>query len=271
MRCARGIEFEEKPDYMIIGEINSEIYYLKMTITFKDSNDAILILVRNRFSLHRIIVTLTSSGKIFGIDSKSGKIVWSVYESELKNDGHSTINIYVQCSSAHYPYPAHCTVINKNGFVLSFDPITENILNKLHFKTQVMQTMLMSHHDSQSLKPIIIVDKNLNPIIYPSLSKSLFVLLKDVYFMLIADPTTTSLFGLSFDESDENDLRTRKVWQIDLPNANVNNLQVVFKRYNEHVHSQGRVMGDRNVLYKYLNPNLVVVVTESTHSQEKGN
>ena len=148
MRCARGIEFEEKPDYMIIGEINSEIYYLKMTITFKDSNDAILILVRNRFSLHRIIVTLTSSGKIFGIDSKSGKIVWSVYESELKNDGHSTINIYVQCSSAHYPYPAHCTVINKNGFVLSFDPITENIFNKLHFKTQVMQTMLMSHHDS---------------------------------------------------------------------------------------------------------------------------
>ena len=62
--------------------------------------------------------------------------------------------------------------------------------------------MLMSHHDSQSLKPIIIVDKNLNPIIYPSSSNSLFVLLKDVYFMLIADPTTASLFGLSFGQSD---------------------------------------------------------------------
>lgn len=31
---------------------------------------------------------------------------------------------------------------------------------------------------------------------------------------------------------------------------------------SEHVHSQGRVLGDRSVLYKYLNPNLVVVVTE---------
>ena len=30
----------------------------------------------------------------------------------------------------------------------------------------------------------------------------------------------------------------------------------------EHVHSQGRVLGDRSVLYKYLNPNLVAVVTE---------
>ena len=31
---------------------------------------------------------------------------------------------------------------------------------------------------------------------------------------------------------------------------------------SEHVHSQGRVLGDRSVLYKYLNPNLVVVVAE---------
>ena len=62
------------------------------------------------------------------------------------------------------------------------------------------------------------MDKNLNPIIYPSSSNSLFVLLKDVYFMLIADPTTASLFGLSFGQSDENILRTRKVWEINLPN-----------------------------------------------------
>ena len=32
--------------------------------------------------------------------------------------------------------------------------------------------------------------------------------------------------------------------------------------FTEHVHSQGRVLGDRSVLYKYLNPNLVVVTTE---------
>ena len=32
----------------------------------------------------------------------------------------------------------------------------------------------------------------------------------------------------------------------------------------EHVNSQGRVWPDRSVQYKYLNPNLVTVVTEST-------
>lgn len=38
---------------------------------------------------------------------------------------------------------------------------------------------------------------------------------------------------------------------------------LVFKRTNEHVHSPGRVLGDRQVLYKYLNPNLMAVITKS--------
>ena len=37
----------------------------------------------------------------------------------------------------------------------------------------------------------------------------------------------------------------------------------------EHVNSQGRVMPDRSVQYKYLNPNLVTVVTESTDSSKR--
>lgn len=36
----------------------------------------------------------------------------------------------------------------------------------------------------------------------------------------------------------------------------------IFVSSTEEVHSQGRVLGDRTVLYKYLNPNLVVVVSE---------
>ena len=40
------------------------------------------------------------------------------------------------------------------------------------------------------------------------------------------------------------------------------------------MHSQGRVLGDRSVLYKYLNPNLVVVIAEGeaqeTSSSQKG-
>ena len=37
----------------------------------------------------------------------------------------------------------------------------------------------------------------------------------------------------------------------------------------EHVHSQGIVLADRSVMYKYLNPNLVVVTTEGLDSTQK--
>ena len=38
---------------------------------------------------------------------------------------------------------------------------------------------------------------------------------------------------------------------------------------SEHVSSQGRVMTDRSVQYKYLNPHLFAVVTESTDSTKR--
>lgn len=45
---------------------------------------------------------------------------------------------------------------------------------------------------------------------------------------------------------------------------------VVVCNGTEHVHSQGIVLEDRSVLYKYLNPNLVAVITEGEDGQQKG-
>lgn len=45
---------------------------------------------------------------------------------------------------------------------------------------------------------------------------------------------------------------------------------VIAKRSEERVHSQGIVLGDRSVMYKYLNPNLVVVIAEGEDTTGKG-
>lgn len=37
----------------------------------------------------------------------------------------------------------------------------------------------------------------------------------------------------------------------------------------EPVHSQGRVLGNRSVLYKYANPNLLAVATESKDKDKR--
>ena len=42
------------------------------------------------------------------------------------------------------------------------------------------------------------------------------------------------------------------------------------KLHREHVHSLGKVQADRDVLYKYVNPNLVAIITESEAGTEHG-
>jgi hypothetical protein len=53
-----------------------------------------------------------------------------------------------------------------------------------------------------------------------------------------------------------------RVWEIKLTHGSQRITAVVSKSSIEKVHSPGRVLGDRSVLYKYINPNLVAVLTQ---------
>lgn len=65
------------------------------------------------------------------------------------------------------------------------------------------------------------------------------------------------------------ELIAHKVWELLLSPRNQRITQVVTKNPIERVHSQGRVLSDRSVLYKYINPNLVAVVTEGIENVQK--
>lgn len=62
-----------------------------------------------------------------------------------------------------------------------------------------------------------------------------------------------------------------ETWQINL--SGLDNSQKIIKIGSknpiEHVHSQGRVLNDRSVLYKYINPNLVAIVTQGPDNNYK--
>lgn len=66
-------------------------------------------------------------------------------------------------------------------------------------------------------------------------------------------------------------LETIETWRINLGGMERSQkiIQIASKNPNEHVHSQGRVLADRSVLYKYVNPNLVAIVTQGTDSLYK--
>lgn len=65
-------------------------------------------------------------------------------------------------------------------------------------------------------------------------------------------------------EMDGKNLQAIETWRLNL--GGLDNSQKIIKIASknpiEHVHSQGRVFNDRSVLYKYVNPNLVAIVTQ---------
>lgn len=56
------------------------------------------------------------------------------------------------------------------------------------------------------------------------------------------------------------DLSTELIWEVVIPTEVQKIVAVKGKRTNEHVHSQGRVMGDRSVLYKVLSLSYAVLI-----------
>lgn len=61
------------------------------------------------------------------------------------------------------------------------------------------------------------------------------------------------------------------MWNVDLSGHSGDHkiVTVAAKNPIERVHSLGRVMPDRSVLYKYINPNLVAVFTQAADSIHK--
>lgn len=138
----------------------------------------------------------------------------------------------------------------------------------------IQAMMLQSIHDSDFIRPLLILDSNLDASLYPDTPavRSLFSKVANHHYMMLVNQSSAELVGFSFAKSDSNlGASAQPVWNFRLPQeySKITNIYSVFKRPHEHVHSQGRVLGDRNVLYKYLNPNLVAIICESLDTMEK--
>ncbi|KAK2577572.1 hypothetical protein KPH14_012733 [Odynerus spinipes] len=234
-------------------------------------------LVRDKFNLHKMIVAVTSAGKIYGIETRKGEIIWQLRIPSIR--GFTKLSnamvLYVQRGSRHFPYPPQCALlaedrISGEGVVYTFNPITGQPLDgliKLGYK--VKQSMLLHVIIDDFLRGILILDDRNKVHIYPASATTIAASLGKNIYLFTADQTTGLLSGFSLSYSTSQELIAHKVWELLLSPKNQKIIQVVSKNPIEHVHSQGRVLSDRSVLYKYINPNLVAVVTEGIGSTHK--
>ncbi|XP_015111319.1 ER membrane protein complex subunit 1 isoform X2 [Diachasma alloeum] len=234
-------------------------------------------LVRDKFGLHKMIVVVTSAGKLFGIESKKGEIIWQLRVQDMATERKDSkpLILYVQRGSRHFPYPPQCALLStdKNtgeGIIYTFNPITGQPLDglvKLEYK--VKQSMLLHDATEDFLRAILLLDSRDRVHVFPENATAVAAASGKSTYLFTADAGTGIVAGFSLGYSTPEELIAHKVWELVLAPKNQKITHVVSKNPIERVHSQGRVLGDRSVLYKYINPNLVAVVTQGVGSTLK--
>ncbi len=137
-------------------------------------------ITRDEFNLNKLIVAATSVGKVFGLyTSANGRILWSFYlkntlpfrlnKSESKNN--NLMPLFVQRTAAHVPHEAQCALVSKvrsednqiKTKILFFNPLSgapskDQPKDGLVLDYDLRQVFLYNFHDSQYLKPLVLLD-----------------------------------------------------------------------------------------------------------------
>lgn len=243
-------------------------------------------LTRDQFNLRKLIIIVTSSGKIFGLNSADGSIVWKYFLPALapfsQNEKKYSL-LYTQRTVAHFPLTAQCIVLGKSrtsegSLIHVFNPITGKPTSPGHLKGnqlpyRVVQSMLLPHTDAKHTKILLLLDSSLNVHVFPRTTDAIEIVSKasSSIFFFLADKEKNNLKGyMLLSDTQKNVFHVRDMWNVNFPHSQQTISNIASKSPLEHVHSQGKVLGDRRVLYKYLNPNLIAVGTEVTQQSKPG-
>ncbi|KPU79929.1 uncharacterized protein Dana_GF16847, isoform B [Drosophila ananassae] len=231
-------------------------------------------LVRDSFGLHKMLVLLTQAGKIFGVDNISGKHHWQLYLPNVNGfDNAENMRLIVQRSAKHFPLQPLCTILAKDadngyGVLYRFNPITglASEGGLLHLDYKIKQLSLLKETEKDFVRGVLLLDASNEVHVYPPHATPL----ADGLYLYTADVKTAELSGY-FVKYAGGKLSSTQIWNARLGGHNSEQqiIGVAAKNPIEHVHSQGRVLGDRSVLYKYINPNLVAFVTQAPDATHK--
>ncbi|XP_076819491.1 ER membrane protein complex subunit 1-like [Clavelina lepadiformis] len=222
-------------------------------------------LTRDPFSLHKMIVLVTKSGVLFGMDSLTGEIVWRYFLSQLKG---RQLHFFVQRTTAHYPHPPQALLLGLDSsqsqppIVLAVNPITGVVIDLsadfINLESPVIQAMPFPVPDNHHLRPLIMLDADLNIHLVPDTSDIRAILGELNLFMYDVNVSNGLIRGFSLSEKNSAQL----IWSMHLPNTH-KIIKFSGKPALEKVDSMGRPLADRSVIYKYLNPNVIAILSES--------
>jgi len=230
----------------------------RLSSSAKDS-----VIVSDKFGLRKVVVVVTTRGKIYGLDSGSGAILW-----QTRVPGKPTA-LHLQRDGRQDSGAALASIVYKHQrsthFILSFNPISGSVSTHSPISMDLDQALLLPETSDSDLRPLLLVGKDASASVFPSSSVSHIRALPKLF--VVTSREGEGLTGNLVTVTSHGSVQLTPLWTLDTPGTNV--LHVRTRQMEEKVHSAGRVMDDRSVLFKYMNPNLALVLAEGQDTTSK--
>lgn len=218
-------------------------------------------LEKDEFGFRKVILLTTGCGKLFGLNSLTGDIVWKQY----LQSGDNTVGIrkdifLIQPDRALY-------IDSSSSFPVLhyFNPTIGDFEQPIKLDYKILQANLLQIHDSKGNQLLMLVDTKFKVHILPdtdSAKKAFKAQGKNVYFYT-ADMPEAVIQGFRVTLSSSGFSATN-LWTIAYPKDVEKISSIAARDADEVVQSAVRTLGPNEYKVKYLNPNLLAIATVRT-------
>ncbi|XP_051131617.1 uncharacterized protein LOC127251789 [Andrographis paniculata] len=238
-------------------------------------------MTRDRNGFRKLLVVLTRAGKLFALHTGDGRIVWSRLLTSLRK---SDTCANPRGISLHQWQNPHHHALDENPSVLVVGRCGDNIGSpgvfsivdtytgeeRSHMKPShsITHVITLPFTDSMEQRLHLLFDASGHAHLYPRTSEALGIFQRDLgnIYWHSADTDKGLLRGgelhknCDLEVADDFCFDTRGLWSIVFPDSE-KIAATATRSLNEVVHTQAKITGDQEVLYKYISKNLLFLAT----------
>jgi hypothetical protein len=228
-------------------------------------------LFTDKFQIRKLAVVITNANKIFAIETVSSQIIWSKYFGgspgslkrlfKLRNTGRLAPECTVVLMEGNSTSTQGCSLF-------SFNPLNGKETSKVSLSNPVKHLIPLPDRDDEHRRILMVVSHNNEVSAFPASSTAQAALLKRAgkLFWYDIDKASSSASGyqVSVDKAgSETKFSSEQTWEVRFPSGESIDA-VAGRSTEENIFAPYYVTGSHDVMYKYLNPNMICISTTSS-------
>jgi hypothetical protein len=226
-------------------------------------------LVQDTFRRHKMLVAVTSCGLAVGVDTQTAAVVWTRPLGDVSPLRSAEV---VLLRSALHGDPLVTVVMQPalpgaGAIVVNLDPLSGKVAGEFEALGQpVLRVIPLPHVEvSQThlkVHALLLADKSVMLLPKRAPADAKLGELQVPLYTYVLDKHAGTVIGLELEYAKETDsFVARHRWQVQLAAPGDTVVAATQPYPQEPVASAGEILGDKSVMYKYLNPNMLAVAT----------